>query len=60
MFLPNSTTNQVTQYRQKEDRLIGFSNDFRVTVIRYQNADAMVLVSALMRAIHPPPPPPPP
>jgi hypothetical protein len=37
-----------------KDRLISFSNDFGVTVIRHENADAMVLASALMRGIHPP------
>jgi hypothetical protein len=37
-----------------EARLLGFSYDFGVTVIRHQNADAMVLASALMRGIHPP------
>jgi hypothetical protein len=31
-----------------------FSNDFGVTVIRHQNADAMVPVSACLRGIHPP------
>jgi hypothetical protein len=35
-------------------RLLVFSNDFGVTVIHHQNADAMVLASALMRSIHPP------
>ena len=38
-----------------EARLLGFSYDFGVTVIRHQNADAMVLASALMRGcIHSP------
>ena len=32
-------------------RLIRFSNDFGVTVIRHQNADVMVLASELMRSI---------
>ena len=36
-----------------EARLLVFSNDFGVTVIHHQNADAMVLASALMRSIHP-------
>ena len=36
-----------------EARLLGFSYDFGVTVIRHQNADAMVLASALMKGIHP-------
>jgi hypothetical protein len=31
-----------------------FSNDFGVTVIRHENADAMVLDSARLRGIHPP------
>jgi hypothetical protein len=37
-----------------EGRLLGFSYDFGVTVIRRQNADAMILASARMRGIHPP------
>jgi hypothetical protein len=37
-----------------EARLLGFSYDFGVTVIRHQNADAMFIVSALMRGTHPP------
>jgi hypothetical protein len=37
-----------------EGRLLGFSYDFDATVICHQNADAMVLASALMRGIHPP------
>ena len=37
-----------------EAGLLGFSNDFGVTVIRHQNADAMVLASARLRGIHPP------
>jgi hypothetical protein len=37
-----------------EARLLGFSYDFGVIVICHQNADAMVLASALMRGIHPP------
>jgi hypothetical protein len=37
-----------------EDRPLGFSYDFGVTVIRHQHADAIVLASALMRGIHPP------
>jgi hypothetical protein len=36
-----------------EGRLLVFSYDFGVTVIRHQNADAMVVASALMRGIHP-------
>ena len=36
-----------------EARLLGFSYDFGVTVIRHKNAEAMVLASALMRDIHP-------
>jgi hypothetical protein len=46
-----------TEWRQTEGRLLGFSYVFGVTVIRHQNADAMFLASALMRAlrgIHPP------
>jgi hypothetical protein len=44
-----------SQKRDKtEARLLGFSYDFGVTVIRHQNADAMVLASALMRGIHSP------
>ena len=34
-----------------EAGLLGFSNDFGVTVIRHQNADAMVLASARLRGI---------
>jgi hypothetical protein len=41
-----------------EDRLLVFSYDFGVTIIRHQNADAMVLASAPMRSIHPPQCPP--
>jgi hypothetical protein len=37
-----------------EARLLGFSYDLGITVIRHKNADAMVLTSALMRSIHPP------
>ena len=37
-----------------EARPLGFSYDFGVIVICHQNADAMVLASALMRGIHPP------
>jgi hypothetical protein len=37
-----------------EARLLGFSYDFGVIVICHQNADVMVLASALMRDIHPP------
>jgi hypothetical protein len=37
-----------------EGRLLDFSYDFGVTVIRHQNADAMILASARMRGIHPP------
>jgi hypothetical protein len=36
-----------------EARFLGFSYDFGVTVIRHQNADAMVLATLLMRGIHP-------
>jgi hypothetical protein len=45
-----------SQKRDKtEARLLGFSYDFGVTVIRHQNADAMVLASALIRGcIHSP------
>ena len=39
-----------------EARLLGFSYDFGVTVIRHQNANAMVLAAPLMRGIHPPGP----
>ena len=42
-----------TEERHTEARLLGFSYDFGVTVIRHQNTDAMVLASALMRGIHP-------
>jgi hypothetical protein len=38
-----------------EARLLGFSYDFGLTVIRHQNADTMVLASALMRGIPIPP-----
>ena len=37
-----------------EARLLGFSNDFGVTIIHHQNADAMVLANALVRGIHHP------
>jgi hypothetical protein len=37
-----------------EARLLGFSNDFGLIVIRHQNVDAMVLASARLRGIHPP------
>ena len=37
-----------------EARVLGFSYDLRITVICHQNADAVVLASALMRGIHPP------
>jgi hypothetical protein len=37
-----------------EARLLRFSYDFGVTVIRHETSDAMVLASALMRGIHPP------
>ena len=44
----------MTQNRDyTEGRLLGFSYDFGVTVIRHQNADAMILASARMRGIHP-------
>jgi hypothetical protein len=44
----------VTQNSDYTDaRLLGFSYDFGVTVIRHQNTDAMILASALMRGIHP-------
>ena len=44
----------MTQKRDYTDaRLLGFSYDFGVTVIRHQNTDAMILASALMRGIHP-------
>jgi hypothetical protein len=33
---------------------LGFSNDFDVTVIRHQNADAMSLASVRLRGIHAP------
>ena len=36
-----------------EARLLGFSYDFGITVIRHQKADTMVIARALMRGIHP-------
>ena len=47
----NRLQHNATEQRQTEDRLLGFSYDYGVTVIRHQNADAMVLASVLMRGI---------
>jgi hypothetical protein len=58
MFCGNcgpSTANVSAQTRDyTEAWLLGFSYDFGVTIICHQNADAMVLASALMRGIQPP------
>jgi hypothetical protein len=43
----------ILEYADTLEARIG-DYDFGVTVIRHQNADAMVLASALMRGIHPP------
>jgi hypothetical protein len=49
-FLKMKTQNRL----QRSPTSWYFSYDFGVTVIRHQNADAIVLASARLRGIHPP------